>query len=155
MVFSVWYVTRHTAGIYRRYDRHWTLRIVRHISTYTGHVRTFDTTSIPLPDTWLNSVGHRYRYPTATGTGFHAGMRHFGKFGTTSTPVRDTSANSVPRSIPVSETPVRSIRQWYRYLQYRYGDLYRSRYRYSYNICSGAGLAGIFRLTSTQYRIIR
>ena len=95
------YVSRHTAGIYRRYDRYQTLRVVG----------KFDTTSRPLPDTSVSSVRHRYRYPAATGTDVHTGIGHFGKFGTTSIPVRDISASWVPHSIPLSDTSVSSIRQ--------------------------------------------
>ena len=71
-----------------------------------------------------------------TGTAFHAGTGHFGKFGTTSEPVPDTSVRSVQRqdryrkvryinignepvgkfgtaSIPVPDTSVSSVRHQY------------------------------------------
>ena len=59
-----------------------------------------------------------------TGTG------HLGKFGTTSIPVPDTSVSSVEHQ--------------YRYLRYRYGRLYRSWYRYRYNIDTGTRHFGKF-----------
>ena len=58
-----------------------------------------------------------------TGTG------HFGNFGT---------------SIPVPDTSVTSVRHQYRYLRYRHGRLYRSWYRYRYNMDTGTGHFGKF-----------
>ena len=64
---------RHTAGI-----------------TCTGHFDKFVATSIPVSDTSVSSVRHRYvRYDINTGSGL------FGEFGTTSIPVPDTLLASV------------------------------------------------------------
>ena len=58
------------------------------------------------------------------------GPGRFGKFGTTSIPVPDTS--------------VISVQHQYRYLRYQSGCLYRSWYRYRYNIFTGTDHCGKF-----------
>ena len=121
---SVRYVPSHTAGIYRRYDRYRTLRIVRYdISTFTGHVGKLDATSRPLPGTSASSVRRRCRYPAATGIDFHVGVGHFGM-------LRHPSRYDILRQI--------------RYLiQYRYRTLRLVRYD------SGTGISGTDMVVST------
>ena len=65
-----------------------------------------------------------------TGTDFHTGTGHIGKFGTRSMPAPDTSVSSVH--------------------QYRYGRLYRSWYRCRYNIDTVTGHFGKFGTTSAR-----
>ena len=124
MVCSVRYVPSHAAGIYRRYDRYRTLRIVRYdISTFTGRVGKFDATARPLPGTSVSSVRHRCRYPAATGIDFHVGVGRFGK-------LRHQSRYDILRQI--------------RYLiQYRYRTLRLVRYD------SDTGISGTDMVVST------
>ena len=68
---SVRYVSRHTAGI-----------------TGTGHFGKFGKTSIPVPNTSVSSVRHRYRYGRLYRSWYRyrynldTGTGHFGEFGT-------------------------------------------------------------------------
>ena len=75
------------------------------------------------------------------GTDFRTGIGHFGKFGTTSILVPDTS--------------VSSVQPQYRYRRYRYARLYRSQYRYRYNIDTGTVHFGQIGTISTRYRTLR
>ena len=47
-----------------------------------------------------------------TGTDFHTGTGHFGKFGKTSIPVPDTSVSSVRHQIPEVHIPVPGVPVW-------------------------------------------
>ena len=96
--------------------------------TGIGHFGKFGTAPIPVPDASVSSVQHQYRYRTLGQIryGINIGTGHFGNFGTT---------------IPVPDSSVSSVHQ-YRHLRYRCGRLYRSWYRYRYNIDTGTLLSG-------------
>ena len=120
-VSSARYVPRHTAGI-----------------TGTGHFGKFGTTSIPVPDAWVNSVRHQYQYRTLRQVRYDmdTGTAHFGKFGTISIPV---PLVPVQTFIPVPGASVISVQYQYRYRTLRY---------VRNDINTGAGHFGKFGTTS-------
>ena len=132
---SVRYVPNHTAGL-----------------TGTGHFGKFGTIWIPVPSVPAQTfipvpTLREVRYNTNTVTG------HFGEFGATSYSVSVHFGKFGTTLIPVPDTSASSVRHQYWYFRYRYGRLYRSWYRYRYNIDTGTGHFGKFG-TSTRYRTL-